>query len=79
MEILNYLLQLNPEKISHESNEESIFFTFFIGNLTFFLTHYYDGEAILAYYRINEKMPSFAGSIEEVLHELNLNDKENIR
>jgi hypothetical protein len=73
------LLELNPDALTMELMPEgSIFYTMQIRDFTFFLQHYlfYSGieeedEAILSIYKDHEKQPSFAGSLNAAISELN--------
>jgi len=75
---LSVLLNLNPELITMElTSEGSVFYTLRKQEFTFFLQYFlYDteddqDEALLSVYKGQKKQPSFGGSLDETILELN--------
>jgi hypothetical protein len=73
-EVLSMLIDLEPDLISTElSFEKSVFYTFKKGNYMFFLQFFLgeiepdEDELLLSIYDGDEKLPSFAGNMENTL------------
>jgi hypothetical protein len=82
--VLNKILTYNPKVITSElTYEKSILFTFLIHEFTYFLQYYFeleydsDDEAILSLYKGDDKMPSHAGSLENILTAITVNINHN--